>query len=169
MNAHGKELDTRTWRNGSFNEVDKKKLKNTPARQVKDGKKPAFWHFSGKKVVASLEGSPEDPKAHFLRINGIVANDYLGKSEKVKIRFRVRGNGLVQLAWYCYDIKNGRRIHKKSIYFYKENIDSKDWKDVSIVVPLPEFDLTKFAAGLYPKDANGFMDFDEVYITASGK
>ena len=135
----------------------------------KDGNTVSLSDFSGKKVVASLEGSPEDPKAHFLRINGIVANDYLGKSEKVKIRFRVRGTGLVQLAWYCYDIKNGRRIHKKSVYFYKENINSKDWKDVSIVVPLPKFDLTKFAAGLYPKEANGFMDFDEVYITASGK
>ena len=169
VNKDGAELDTRVWRNGSFNEVDKKKHKNNPARQIKDGKKPSSWHFSGKKVVASLEGSPEDPKAHFLRINGIVANDYLGKSEKVKIRFRVRGTGIVQFAWYCYDIKNGRRLHKKSIYFYKENIDSKEWKDIAMEVPLPKFDLTKFAAGFYPKNANSTMDFDEVYITASGK
>ena len=169
VSIHGKELDTRYWRNGSFNEVDKKKQKSTSTWQVKDGKKPAFWHFSGKNVAASLEGVKEDPKTHFMRISGIIANDYFGKSEKVKIRFRVRGNGLVQLAWYCYDIKNGRRIHKKSVYFYKENINSKDWKDVSIVVPLPKFDLTKFAAGFYPAEKNAFMDFDEVYITEIGK
>ncbi|MBP5182381.1 MAG: DUF4838 domain-containing protein [Lentisphaeria bacterium] len=168
-NLDGTEKDTRLWRNGSFDELDKRK--NTSERRFfKDGKKPAYWHFCGKDPSGSLESLPDDPKAHYMRMRGIIANEYFGKGEKAKVRFRVRGEGRISLAWYCYDVKEkGKRVYRDTRYFYEKDISEKEWKSVTLEVPRPQYDLVKFAAHLKPKDKNSFMDLDEVYITPSSK
>ncbi|MBO4303819.1 MAG: hypothetical protein J6A21_04485, partial [Lentisphaeria bacterium] len=168
VDIQGRELDVRAWKNGSFDEVDKKKY-SSKGHEIKDGKKPAAWYFNGKKVAGSLETQPDNPKSHFMRLRGTIVNNFFGKAEKVKVRFRIRGEGTVHLAWYCYELRGKKRVPKDTKTFYKEKFAEKDWKDVTLEVPLPRFDHIKFAATLTPADPEGFMDLDEVYVTPAGK
>lgn len=162
----GSERDTRDWRNGSLNELNKKKfLKWGDNWIIHDGLLPANWYPCGATGELSVnQFAPDKTDNRYVDLRGILANDYTGKAPFVAVNVRVKGKGKLRLSWYCYDEVEKRRIHRLSRQFGEKDISADNWETVRFETDVPKYDITKLALEAIPASGEKIL-LDSVYVS----
>ncbi len=159
----GDEPDDRQFKNGSFNEVSKRKA--SLAREnfnIRDGIIPEHWEIGP--GTFSLESDPANPDNKYIVVDGNIANVYTGKDPAARIMLRVKGKGQINLSWYCFDVVKNQRTQRKIQAITSAEIAADDWQELRFETEVPAFDLNKlFIRAVPEKDAKIMIDY--VYIT----
>ena len=161
---NGYEQDTRLFRNGTLNEQGKVRYKNSVLWKFSDELLPAFWAPCGRQGEVDYIVDKENPVNRYVRLKGVIANDYMGKSPFVKVRMRVKGKGKIIPSWYVYDEVKGKRVHRGSPRIGEFPFDHPDWKEIVFETALPKYAVTKFALYAVP-DKGSDIYVDSVLIT----
>lgn len=168
VSVSGRELDTRPWKNGSFEETAEKKV--PPVRggwTVRDGVMPASWSVAGRAGFLALKR--DEKRGNVVALSGNLANEYAGREKNVKITMSARGRGVCGLWWYCYDVVNGKRKHKLSRQITEFRIDTGDvWRTFTFTAEVPQEDHVKFALHSCP-EKGAELEYDSVHLTPSGE
>ena len=153
------EYDTRHWKNGSFNVLEKNP--RFPQHWKNNGKKPAFWNLSGNKNYGGdlelllHEGKKND---YFVRLRkGFIFQDYGIKTERIRLSMRIRGKGGFSLLVLRYTPK-WKHIGSRNIAG-SVKVDSKEWKHYEL-----EFDRPGEKEEIQALAIWGKVDIDDCYL-----
>ncbi len=161
------EVDTRFWKNGSFNEVEKPE-KYYSHWKLKDGMKPKSYSLSGgKQYGGELEMllHPGSKENYFVRLkSGFIFQEYKFKDDKIKVTFRVRGKGELYFTVlrYAYTPKWTGRGSKGVA---KIKVNSPDWKYETFTFERPNKADKKEIHMLMIQAVKGSeIDIDDCYL-----
>ena len=158
------EVDTRFWRNGSFNELAPANRKLPKHWKVKDNRTPKGFDFSsGRQYGGDMEMvlHPGSKENYFLRLRkGFLFQFHKVKNMKLKAAFRVKGKGEIVFKMLRYNSKY-RNIGSATIK--RVQVDSSDWKHMSFEFDRPSADMTEIHAFLF-QPASGEVDLDDLYL-----
>ena len=158
------EVDTRFWKNGSFNELAPANRKLPGHWKVKDNRTPKYFDFSsGRQYGGDMEMvlHPGSKENYFLRLRkGFLFQFHKVKNMKLKAAFRVKGKGEIVFKMLRYNSKY-RNIGSATIK--KVKVDSSDWKHMSIDFDRPSKDMTEIHAFMF-QPISGEVDLDDLYL-----
>ena len=155
------EIDTRLWRNGSFNEIAPNPV--SPKHwKVKAGKLPANWHLSS---AAQYGGEmeyllhPGSRDNYFIRLRkGFLFNELGIRSDKIRVSCRIRGRGGLRFGILRY--KDGKFL--ATHFVHTEKTDSAEWKNANFEFVRPGGKTEQQSLILWPEE-NSEIDIDDLY------
>ncbi|NLE66279.1 MAG: DUF4838 domain-containing protein, partial [Lentisphaerae bacterium] len=157
------EIDTRLWRNGSFNEIAQNP-RIPKGWKVKDGQAPARWGFSDG-YLGELEYRlhPGSQDNYFVRLigGGFIANDCGLTNETIGAVCRLRGQGALRFCILRYS-KEGNNL--PSVQVHKEQVDSAEWEPVAFEYARPGDKEERQSLFLWPEGADSTIDIDDLYL-----
>ena len=163
------EVDTRFWKNGSFNEVEKPKKYYTHWK-LKDGMKPKYYSLSAAKQYGGdlemllHEGSKEN---YFIRMrSGFIFQTYKFQDDKVRVTFRVRGKGSLSFGVlrFAYTPKWTGRGGKTVKDF--RSINAPNWEYRTFTFERPnKADKKEIQMLTIRPGRNTQLDLDELYLS----
>ena len=158
------EVDTRFWRNGSFNELAPADRKLPKHWKVKDNRTPRDFSFcSGAQYGGDMEMvlHPGSRENYFLRLRkGFLFQFHKVKSKRLKAAFRIRGKGKLAFGMLRYTSKY-RNCGSKNLKVVE--VDSPEWKHMSFEFDRPSEDMTEIHAFMFQPVA-GEVDLDDLYL-----
>ena len=155
------ELDTRPWKNGSFNEVARKPV--IPQHwKLKDQQAPAWWSLSSAVQYGGdleLLSHPEMSDNRFVRLRqGFIFQSCQIKSTMIRASCRLRGKAVVRFIALCY--KDGRNTHTETLR--NETLDSTEWQHLQFEFKNPCKPGENFSVAIFP---NAEIDVDDMYLS----
>ena len=157
------EMDTRLWKNGSFDEPAKR-LPTYKHWNIHGKKFPAFWSLSGSKNYGGdMEYllHPGSKNNYFVRLrSGFIFNNCGLKSDKIALICRVRGKGSLAIGMLRYQ----NRKHKATTTLRTETINSDKWTPLKFVFSRPGDKDESQSLFLWPGKASR-IDVDDLYLT----
>ncbi|MBO4305297.1 MAG: DUF4838 domain-containing protein [Lentisphaeria bacterium] len=159
------EIDTRAWKNGTFNELAPAKKRKIPKTwKVKDDLIPLHFSLSnGKSYGGELEMllHPGSTDNYFLRLSkGFLSQSHDLKAVKFKAVFRVRGKGKISFG-VLRRSKDWKYLGMKTVAAM--DVDEKDWAYKSIEFDHPTGDLTERHGFLFWV-REGRLDIDDLFL-----
>ena len=160
-------MDTRLFRNGSFNETVKNG-KRPKHWKVKDGLTPRHWFLSEpKNYGGELEMllHPGTNNNYFARIkSGYIAQGHKVKDKKMRLSLRLRGKGSMRIFLLRYPGNWKGSRPSKTIAHLKE-INNPDWKQYIFDFDNPAIDATENQIlALWITGKTSQIDIDDCYL-----
>ena len=162
-----REMDTRLFRNGSFNETiqNGKKPKHW---KVKDGLTPRHWFLSEpKNYGGELEMllHPGTKNNYFARIkSGYIAQGHKVKDKKMRLSLRLRGKGSMRIFLLRYPGNWKGSRPSKTIAILNE-INNPEWKQYIFDFDNPAIDAAENQIlGLWITGKTSQIDIDDCYL-----
>ena len=157
------ELDTRLWKNGSFNELHKKPI--LYHWKVKNGRVPAGWFFTsnatyGGELEMLLHPASQDN--YFLRFrSGMMGQDIFGKElpEKFRMTFRTRGKG--EILFYMNHGLPKKQRESKLVKMLK--INDLEWTTYNFEFDRPGTNDERYVF-MMRLIAGGEIDIDDMFL-----
>ena len=159
------EVDTRAWKNGSFNELAGGKRFRIPKTwKVKENKVPKHFSLSGgKNYGGDLEMllHPGSRENYFLRLRkGFLFQFHNITAKNYKASFRIRGEGEISFGILRKNAR-GKSLGMKTLV--KLPVNEKEWTFKSIEFTHPSGDLTEKHALLF-WTRKGTIDIDDLFL-----
>ena len=157
------EIDTRLWKNGSFNEV--RKDSRIPAHwTVPGGQTPAAWSLSS---AAQYGGDleflqhPDRPEDRFVRLRkGFIFQSCGIRTNSVLVSCRLRGKGQLRFMILRYT-KTGGSL--PSVTVRTEDVDSAQWINVNFEFVRPGEQDENWCMALFP-GSDSEIDVDDIFL-----
>ena len=153
-------VDTRLWKNGSFDEVSKKF--RPPQHWELHGSKvlPANWALSNNKNYGGdLEYlfHPGSKTNRFVRLRkGFICSNHDIRNDEITVVYRARGRGSLR---FCALVKG------KALQLHTQEVDSKEWKNFKFTFKRPGDKDRHQGLVLWPNVKSGdFIDVDDIYL-----
>ncbi len=158
------QLDTRGWKNCSFNEFQKKK-KYPPHWKVNTDTLPAFWSLSssaqygGDLEYLLHEGSSNN---YFVRLrSGLFSNACNLKEDTLRASVRLRGKGKLRIALLRFTPKyKSKGTHNITML----DVDTPKWKQYQFQFKRPGTKDEKHYLFLMPAGKGNSIDIDDFYL-----
>ncbi|MBO4305273.1 MAG: DUF4838 domain-containing protein [Lentisphaeria bacterium] len=153
-------VDTRLWKNGSFDEVNKSPRIYKHWNLHGSKTVPANWSFSNTKAYGGdmeyllHKGSSTN---YFVRLRkGFIFSAYALKNDEITVVYRAQGKGTL----------NFRVLRKNtSQTIHKDEIDSADWKSFKFTFKRPGDKKEEQALILWPAvKGENYIDVDDIYL-----
>ena len=153
-------IDTRPWKNGSFDEVTTKAVRYKHWNLHGSRITPANWGFSNNK---SYGGDmqyllhPGSKTNYFVRLKkGFIFSRYGQKSDEITVVFRARGKGTVK---FLVLRKNKAQTVRTMV------IDSANWKNYKFTSKRPGDKSEEHSLTLWPTvKGENYIDVDDIYL-----
>ena len=163
-----RELDTRLFRNGSFNETEKNSKKIPKHWKVKNGLTPRHWWLSQpKNYRGEMEMilHPGTQNNYFVRMkSGYIAQGHKCKSKKLRLSIRLRGKGSMRIFMLRYPGNWKGSRPTKTIAVLKD-FNSPNWKQQIFDFDNPAIDEKENQIlGLWVTGKDSQIDMDDCYL-----
>ena len=158
------QLDTRGWKNGSFNEF-RKKVKYPKHWKVNSDKLPAAWtlsssaQYGGDMEYLLHEGSSSN---YFVRLRaGIISNALNLKDENIRGAVRLRGKGKLRIGILRFTPKyKSKGTDTVAIL----DVNNADWKQYPLKFKRPGTKDEKQFLIIWPVAKESCIDIDDFYL-----
>ncbi len=158
------EVDSRPWKNGSFNEKAKKE--KIPSHwKINGDQVPASWNFaSAASAGGEMDYLPisENSDNYYIRLKkGFIFQFHNIPNDKIRVTLRVKGKSKVK--FWIFRYTTGVRKGLSNVVVKEMDIDSPDWKYETFEFNRPSPDLTEeHAFAIIPQ--SGEVEIDEIYL-----
>jgi len=163
------ELDTRLWKNGSFNEVEKRAKRIPKHWAVAGGFVPKHWclssarQYGGDMEMALHDGSRDN---YFVALRrGFIFQSVI-PSDKIRVGLRVRGRGKLRFSVMRYQTKGGGFI--KSHTVKSLDVNHPEWRHFGFEYVRPSEDKTEMhMLALWPVSEDAEISIDDIFVSGS--
>ena len=159
------EMDTRLWKNGSFNEVDEKRQVHKNWTKAKSRKLPRNWSLSssytGEYDYLLHPGSKDN---YYVRLSGgYIASNCGLRSPKIAMSMRLRGKGTLWICMLRYT--KGFKKNIATTRLKTLEVDSEHWKNYSFVVDRPGDKDEEQVLMFWPNAKNAVVEMDDIFVS----